>query len=91
MGGLIGETQFLWLKISVMAVAEHSRRRGIGRRLIELAETEARDRCCRYAYVDTLDYQAPEFYRKLGYQLAGKLENWDSHGHAKCFFTKQLV
>lgn len=90
-GGLIGETQFLWLKISVIAVAEHARRRGVGRRLVELAEQEAKGRGCRYAYVDTLDYQAPDFYRKLGYRIAGTLENWDSHGHAKLLFTKQLV
>jgi GNAT superfamily N-acetyltransferase len=89
-GGLIAETQFLWLKISVMAVAEHARRRGVGRRLVELAEQEAKARHCKYSYVDTFDYQAPDFYLKLGYQLVGKLENWDSHGHTKCFFTKQL-
>ena len=90
-GGLIAETQFLWLKIAVMAVAEHARRRGVGRKLVELAEQEAVARRCRHAYVDTFDYQAPDFYQKLGYQLVGKLENWDSHGHAKCFFTKQLA
>jgi len=90
-GGLIAETQFLWLKIAVMAVAEHARRRGVGRKLVELAEQEAVARRCRHAYVDTFDYQAPDFYRKLGYQLVGKLDNWDSHGHAKCFFTKQLA
>jgi ribosomal protein S18 acetylase RimI-like enzyme len=89
-GGLIGETQFLWLKISVIAVAEHARRHGVGRRLVALAEQEAKARRCKYSYVDTLDYQAPDFYSKLGYQLVGRLENWDSHGHAKCFFTKQL-
>jgi len=90
-GGLIAETQFDWLKISIMAVAEHARRRGIGGRLIALAEQEAKARRCRHAYVDTMDYQAPDFYHKLGYQLVGKLENWDSHGHTKCFFTKQLA
>jgi len=34
-----------------------------------------------------MDYQAPDFYRKLGYQIA---ENWDSHGRTKYLLTKQL-
>jgi hypothetical protein len=37
-----------------------------------------------------MDYQAPAFYQKLGYQIAGKLEDWDSLGHSKYLFTKQL-
>jgi GNAT superfamily N-acetyltransferase len=89
-GGLVAETQFLWLKISLMAVAHDARHRGIGRRLLEIAEREALTRGCQFAFTDTMDYRAPDFYRKLGYQIAGKLENWDSHGHAKYFFTKRL-
>jgi ribosomal protein S18 acetylase RimI-like enzyme len=91
LGGVIAETQFAWLKVSYLVVATEQRHYGIGRRLMMLAEHEAGARGCRYAYVDTMDYQAPEFYRKLGYQLAGRLDDWDSHGHAKHFFTKRLV
>lgn len=90
-GGLIAETQFAWLKVSVMAVAEENRRRGIGRRLLELAERDAILRGCQHAYLETMDYQAPDFYRKLDYQLVAKLQNWDSHGHSKYVFTKNLA
>ena len=27
----------------------------------------------------------------LGYQISGKLENWDFHGHTKFLFTKPLT
>jgi GNAT superfamily N-acetyltransferase len=90
-GGLIGETQFAWLKIVLMSVEPSMRMRGVGRRIVETAEAEAVRRGCRYAYVDTMDYQAPKFYEKLGYDVAGRIEDWDSHGHAKQFFVKAIA
>ena len=89
-GGLLATTRGLWLKVSIMAVDESQRRQGLGTRLLRQAEALARGRGCRYAYVDTMDYQAPGFYRRLGYRPAGKLINWDSNGHDKLFFTKLL-
>ena len=89
-GGLFGSTQFAWLKVDVMALVEAARGEGIGRALLEKAESIARKRGCLRAYVDTMDYQAPEFYEKMGYTVAGKLSDWDSHGHDKYFFVKSL-
>jgi GNAT superfamily N-acetyltransferase len=91
LGGLFAETQFAWLKVSIMAVIAGSRGQGIGSRLVAAAEDEAAARGCRHAFVDTMEYQAPGFYQKLGYQIAGRLEDWDSHGHSKFFFVKELV
>lgn len=90
LGGLTAETQFAWLRVSIMAVVAGERNRGTGRRLLAAAEDEAIRRGCRYAYVDTMDYQAPGFYQKLGYAVVGRLEDWDSHGHAKVFLVKRL-
>jgi ribosomal protein S18 acetylase RimI-like enzyme len=90
-GGLLATTQFSWLKIEIIAIAEAWRRRGVGSRVMAAAETEAARRGCRYAYLDTMDYHAPDFYRALGYQVAGRLDDWDSHGHAKYFMVKNLV
>ena len=89
-GGLFAETRLSWLTMSVLAVATGSRGRGIGSRLVAIAEAEAVARGCRYAFADTMDYQAPEFYRRLDYQVVGRLDDWDSHGHAKLFLVKQL-
>lgn len=90
-GGLLAETQFEWLKIHILVVAEHVRRQGIGRRLMTMAEEEAKRRGCKRSFVDTMGFQSPDFYQRLQYQLAGKLDNWDSHGHAKYFYTKILT
>jgi ribosomal protein S18 acetylase RimI-like enzyme len=89
-GGAIGKSQFKWAKVTYLAVRDDLRGRGVGRRLMEEAEAEARRRGCRYVFLDTMSYQAPEFYRKLGYHVAGELADWDSHGSVKYFFVKTL-
>ena len=89
-GALTGETQFKWLRVSLMSLEQSARGQGIGARMLQLAEAEAIRRGCQYAYVDTMDYQAPEFYQRLGYKIAGQIDDWDSHGHAKLFLVKQL-
>lgn len=89
-GGLFGETQFSWFKLSIMAVRADLRGHGFGRELMARAETEALRRNCKYAFLDTMSYQAPGFYERLGYGVAGRIDDWDSHGHAKIFMTKTL-
>ena len=90
-GGLFATTQFAWLKTDVMAVVEAVRGRGIGGALLQKAEAIAVVRGCRYAYVDTMVYQAPEFYTKAGYAVTGELVDWDSHGNTKYFLVKALT
>ena len=90
-GGLFATTQFSWLKIDIMATQKEHRGQGVGKALLARAEAAARDRGCKYAYTDTMEYQAPGFYQKAGYTIAGQLDDWDSHGHRKYFFSKKLV
>lgn len=89
-GGLFGTPQFSWLKIDTMATRKDRRGKGVGKALLARAEEVAKERGCRYAYTDTMEYQAPSFYQKAGYKIAGELDNWDSHGQKKFFFTKEL-
>ena len=89
-GGLLAETQLAWLKISIMAVDPRFRFQGIGAALLAEAERVAALRGCKHSYVDTMSNQAPEFYLRHGYHLAGNIADWDSHGHAKCLLTKDL-
>jgi GNAT superfamily N-acetyltransferase len=89
-GGLFAEAQFAWLRISIMAVDPAHRSRGIGAGLLAEAERQAIARGCKYAYVDTMEYQAPRFYLANGYVIVGQIPDWDSRGHAKLYFTKRL-
>jgi GNAT superfamily N-acetyltransferase len=90
-GGLIAHTQFSWLRISIMAVHPDWRGHGLGASLLAEAERIAIERGCIHAHVDTMSYQAPEFYLKRGYRIAGEFPDWDSHGHAKLHFLKSLA
>lgn len=90
-GGLLGETCLTWFDIDIVAVRECDRRRGLGSRLVRAAEAEAVARGCRWVSVDTMEYQAPAFYEKLGYSVVGRFEDRDGHGHAKYFLTRRIA
>ncbi|WP_367875171.1 GNAT family N-acetyltransferase [Luteolibacter sp. Populi] len=89
-GGLFAETQLAWLRISIMAVDPAWRSRGIGAALLAEALRLAVDGGCKHAYVDTMEYQAPRFYQAHGFEIVGRIPDWDSHGHAKLYLTKRL-
>ena len=89
-GGLMAETQLSWLRISTMSVHPEWRSKGIGAALLAEAEQLAIARGCKHAYVDAMEYQAPQFYLSRGFEIVGQLPDWDSHGHTKLFFSKHL-
>jgi GNAT superfamily N-acetyltransferase len=88
-GGLLGETFWRWLYVADLWIHEDYRHAGLGTKLMERAEAEAVRRGCRHAYLDTLDFQAPDFYPRLGYTPWGVLEDLPP-GHKRIFFKKDL-
>jgi len=89
-GGVYGHYgSFNWLYIDTLWVSEEVRGSGHGSRLIDLIETEAARNSCTNVYLDTFSFQAPEFYKKLGYEVFGKLDDFPP-GHSRIFMTKSL-
>ena len=88
-GGVIGETHLGWLFVQFFWIDEKYRGRGFGKRLLETAEKEARGRGAKNVYLDTLSFQAPAFYKKLGYHEFGRL-NDHPVGHDRVWMTKAL-
>jgi GNAT superfamily N-acetyltransferase len=86
--GLAGETYCGWLFVRYLWVSEVLRGKGLGRRLMEAAERRALDRGCHSVWLDTFSFQAPGFYRKLGYEAFGELD-W-SDEHKRIFLRKSL-
>jgi ribosomal protein S18 acetylase RimI-like enzyme len=88
-GGVIGATHWDWLYINLMWIKEEFRGRGYGRRLLTIAEDEARKRGAKNAYLDTFSFQSPGFYEKYGYQVFGELLDFPP-GHQRYYLKKQL-
>jgi GNAT superfamily N-acetyltransferase len=69
-GGLVGHTWAGWLHVDYLWVDRTHRSRGLGSRLLARAEHLARtERACAAARLETWDFQAPDFYRKQGYEV----------------------
>jgi GNAT superfamily N-acetyltransferase len=70
-------------------VTESARGQGLGRGLVQCAEREAAARGCTVVRVNTHSFQAPDFYRKLGYDEIGFAPGAPS-AHGEFFFAKAL-
>ena len=89
-GGLTGRSGGGWLFIQYLWLDEALRGDGVGRDLMAHAETEAIARGCTAAWVDTFEFQAPGFYRRLGYEPFGVLEDYPP-GSRRYFLKKTLA
>ncbi|MGN8144786.1 GNAT family N-acetyltransferase [Pseudomonas sp. 22105] len=90
LGGLYGHTFYRWLFIELLAVPEEGRGQGIGSKLMNMVEEFARGKDCVGIWLDTFDFQAPGFYKKLGYTECGEIVDYPL-GHKRHFFQKRLI
>lgn len=88
-GGLIGNTHGNWLTIKFLWVSENVRGQSIGSKLLKKAEETAKERGCKYVFLDTFSFQAPEFYKKYGYEEKFVLEEYPIKGK-RHYYTKTL-
>ena len=88
-GGLLGGTYWDWMYVDILWVKEEYRKMGIGSKLLAEAEREAARRGCHHVHLDTMSWQAPEFYKKHGYELIGILPDIPS-GNQKYLLMKEL-
>ena len=89
LAGLVAETFGNWLEIEYLFVKEGLRGQGIGSQLLQQAESEAKKRNCRFAFVNTYQFQAPAFYQKHGYQEVFTLKDYPYTGQ-RHYYQKEL-
>jgi ribosomal protein S18 acetylase RimI-like enzyme len=88
--GINGHTWGGCWEIKQLWVRETDRRRGLGRRLMATAETEAKRRGCTQTILSTHSFQAPAFYESLGFEKVASVPDYP-RGHQDCRYRKRLV
>lgn len=86
--GIAAETLGDCLNIDMLWVSQSLRGRGIGQQLVHKAEDIAFERGCTRVRVSTIG--AVDFYQKLGYTIAGRLQQFPE-GHTVTWLTKTLA
>jgi GNAT superfamily N-acetyltransferase len=78
-----------WLTVDTMWVHPDRRGDGLGTALLAAVEAEARARGCRWAKLNTWEFQAPGFYERHGYVEYGREVDYPP-GHVNHLMRKAL-
>ncbi len=74
-GGLLGRTSLGLFFLDLFWLPAHLRGGGIGGKMLRMAEQEAARRGCGEATLVTVNFQAPEFYARNGWQEFGRIQS----------------
>ncbi len=88
-GGITAYTIWDWLQIENLWVKEELRGRGYGYQLLCRAESIAVGYGCRFARLDTFEFEARDFYERQGYIVYSHTDNFPA-GHTQFHLRKQL-
>lgn len=75
-GGAVGRTWGRCCELLQLWVSAERRASGVGSRLLREFEAHARGRGCDVFYLTTLSFQAPDFYRKHGYEELARIDGY---------------
>jgi GNAT superfamily N-acetyltransferase len=87
-GGLTGWTWMGWCFVELL-LRTNTGAKKYGTAPMQKAEQEARKRGVERIYIDTFSFQAPGFYKKLGYKQFARLKDFPK-GHNRYWLKKAL-
>jgi len=88
--GICGHTWGGCCEIKQFWVEESQRRQGLGTKLLQAVEHEARRRTCKKVVLTTHSFQAPEFYLKYGFRVIAAVED-NPRGHQNLLLQKEFL
>ena len=88
-GGIYGWTWGETCYVRYLFVPAEMRKQGHGSSLMHAVEAEAKARGCVQIVLQTHDFQAPEFYRRLGFEITGRVDGYP-RGHQYLTMVKRL-
>lgn len=87
--GITATSFWYHLHIDFLWVDNNNRGKGYGKQLLKKIEETAKENKCRLIFLDSFSFQAPDFYKKQGYQTIGKIED-HPEGYSLHFLEKRL-
>jgi GNAT superfamily N-acetyltransferase len=88
-GGLEAYTTIRIMALEALWIDPRYRRQGYGRELLTRAERIAKEHGCISVSSHCLSFQAPEFFRRLGYGTFGRVDAY-MDGHTEDLLIKRL-
>jgi len=87
---LIGEIFFNGLTIKLFSSDEAYRGNGYGTILLKHVEELALKKGCHYIFLETMSFNAPQFYLKNGFEIVNKVENSPLNNEIHYFMFKDI-
>lgn len=88
-GGLLGRTSMGLFFLDLFYLPQHLRGTGTGSAMLRMAEVEATRRGCKAATLVTVNFQAPGFYARHGWEVFGTIDSVP--GVERIFMRKALA
>lgn len=89
LGGMQGRSSLGLLFIDLFYLPPELRRMGLGTDILNRFEDEGRRRGCSAAFLYTISFQAPDFYKKHGWEEFGRI-GCEPEGTSRIFMKKSL-